>query len=100
MPPGQALRRRRRGARGGGGEPRAAAAPLRPARPAPKLTSPASPQAEFKALGEALEVLDDDFKRKLYNEGYDKAAIEERVQAADRAAKNHSKDGCCGGGCH
>ena len=26
--------------------------------------------------------------------------IEERVQAADRAAKNHSKDGCCGGGCH
>ena len=57
-------------------------------------------EAEFKALGEALEVLDDDFKRKLYNEGYDKAAIEERVQAADRAAKNHSKDGCCGGGCH
>ena len=61
----------------------------------------AAAEAEFKALGEALEVLDDDFKRKLYNEGYDKAAIEERVQAADRAAKNHSKDGCCGGGgCH
>ena len=34
-------------------------------------------------------MLDDDFKRKLYNEGYDKAAIEERVQAADRAAKRH-----------
>ena len=60
----------------------------------------AAAEAEFKALGEALEFLDDDFKRKLYNEGYDKAAIEERVQAADRAAKNHSKDGCCGGGCH
>jgi hypothetical protein len=32
--------------------------------------------------------------------GYDKAAIAERVQAANRAAHSHSKDGCCGGGCH
>jgi|LakMenEpi03Aug12_release.lakeMendotaPanAssembly.Ray.scaffolds.fasta_scaffold5903994_1 hypothetical protein len=31
---------------------------------------------------------------------YDKAAIAERVQAANRAAHSHSKDGCCGGGCH
>ena len=39
--------------------------------------------------------------RKLFNEGYDKAAIEERVQAASRAARDHNKDGCCGGGgCH
>lgn len=52
----------------------------------------------FKLLGEALEVLGDDFQRKLYNEGYDKAAIAERVQAANRAASSHDKDGCCGGG--
>ena len=85
----------------------------------------AAAEAQFKLLGEALEVrpppvppfplrghlrpssprglrqvLSDDVKRKLYNEGYDKAAIEERVQAANRAASNHDKDGCCrGGGC-
>lgn len=39
----------------------------------------------------------DDFKRKLYAEGYDKEAIFERVRAAERAASQH-KDGCCGGG--
>jgi len=58
-------------------------------------------EATFKLLGEALEVLGDEFTRKLYNEGYDKEAIAERVQAANRAASNHNKDGCCGGGgCH
>mmetsp|Transcript_82929 Transcript_82929/g.165535 ORF Transcript_82929/g.165535 Transcript_82929/m.165535 type:complete len:370 (-) Transcript_82929:134-1243(-) len=58
-------------------------------------------EAHFKLLGEALEILTDDFQRKLYNEGYDKEAIAERVQAANRAANNHNKDGCCsgGGGC-
>ena len=58
-------------------------------------------EATFKLLGEALEILGDDFQRKLYNEGYDKEAIAERVQAASRAANNHNKDGCCsgGGGC-
>ncbi len=55
-------------------------------------------EAKFKALGEALEILTDDFQRKLYNEGYDKEAIAERVQAANRAASSHNKDGCCGGG--
>jgi len=55
-------------------------------------------EAHFKLLGEALEILSDDFQRKLYNEGYDKEAIAERVQAANRAASNHNKDGCCGGG--
>ena len=55
-------------------------------------------EATFKLLGEALEVLGDEFQRKLYNEGYDKEAIAERVQAANRAASNHNKDGCCGGG--
>ena len=55
----------------------------------------------FKLLGEALEILADDFTRRLYNEGYDKEAIAERVAAANRAAHNHEKDGCCnrGGGC-
>ena len=53
---------------------------------------------KFKLLGEALEILGDEFQRKLYNEGYDKEAIAERVQAANRAASNHNKDGCCGGG--
>ena len=58
-------------------------------------------EAQFKLLGEALEVLGDDMMRKLYNEGYDKAAIQERIQAANRAANSHDRDGCCnrGGGC-
>jgi len=58
-------------------------------------------EAKFKLLGEALEVLGDDFQRKLYDDGYDKEAIAERVQAANRAANQHDRDGCCnrGGGC-
>lgn len=58
-------------------------------------------EARFKLLGEALEILGDDFQRKLYNEGYDREAIAERVQAANRAANQHDRDGCCnrGGGC-
>jgi len=55
-------------------------------------------EKRFKELGEALEILTDDFKRKLWDEGYDKEAIEERVQAAQRAARTHTSDGCCGGG--
>jgi len=58
----------------------------------------AAAESKFKLLGEALEILGDEFQRKLYNEGYDKEAIAERVQAANRAASNHNKDGCCGGG--
>lgn len=38
---------------------------------------------------QALEVLTDPFKRQLYDEGYDKEAIEERVAAAQRAAHEH-----------
>merc|ERR1711871_560415 len=33
----------------------------------------ATAEAKFKLLGEALEILGDEFQRKLYNEGYDKA---------------------------
>jgi curved DNA-binding protein CbpA len=45
-------------------------------------------EEKFKMLGEGLEILCDPQKRKLYDEGYDKAAIEERVAAANRAAHN------------
>ena len=40
-----------------------------------------------KDLGDMLEILTDPFKRQLYDEGYDKKAIEERVEAAQRAAR-------------
>ena len=35
-------------------------------------------EEKFKLLGEGLEILTDDFKRQLYDEGYDREAIEER----------------------
>jgi DnaJ family protein C protein 7 len=44
-------------------------------------------ESTFKRLGEALEVLGDPSRRKLYDEGYDKEAIEERIQAAERASR-------------
>jgi tetratricopeptide (TPR) repeat protein len=44
---------------------------------------------KFQLLGEGLEILCDDFQRKLYDEGYDPAAIRERVETANRAAHNH-----------
>jgi DnaJ family protein C protein 7 len=53
-----------------------------------KYTDDQRAQAEsnFKALGEGLEILSDDFKRQLYDEGYDPEAIRERVAAAQHAA--------------
>ncbi len=39
-------------------------------------------EEKFKLLGEGLEILCDPFKRQLYDEGFDKSAIEERVAAA------------------
>ena len=64
-------------------------------------TAKAEAEGKFKLLGEALEILSDDFSRRLYNEGYDKEAIAERIAAANRAVNNHDRDGCCGrgGGC-
>ena len=49
--------------------------------------------AVFQLLGEGLEILTDPQKRALYDEGYDKEAIEERVAAANRAAhsQNHHR---------
>ncbi len=54
----------------------------------PNCTDAQRKEAErkFKLLGEGLEILCDDFKRQLYDEGYDQAAIRERVAAAQEAA--------------
>ena len=52
---------------------------------------------ERAALGEALEIMEDPMKRKLYDEGYDKEAIAERAEAARRAA-HRGGHGCGGGG--
>ena len=54
-------------------------------------------QVKFQLMGEALEILTDSMRRKLYDEGYDKQAIEERVNAANKAAREHKKDGCSSG---
>ena len=50
-------------------------------------------QAEenFKSLGEGLEILCDDFKRQLYDEGYDQKAIRERIEAAQQAAHRRQR---------
>ena len=68
----------------------------------------AAAERNFKLLGEALEVMEDTMKQQLYDEGFDKEAIAERVEAARRAAhrggygngNGHSHGGGCGsGGC-
>eukprot|EP00548_Thalassiothrix_antarctica_P009740 CAMPEP_0194156496 /NCGR_PEP_ID=MMETSP0152-20130528/68576_1 /TAXON_ID=1049557 /ORGANISM="Thalassiothrix antarctica, Strain L6-D1" /LENGTH=639 /DNA_ID=CAMNT_0038864207 /DNA_START=144 /DNA_END=2065 /DNA_ORIENTATION=- len=41
-------------------------------------------EEKFKLLGEALELLSNDFQRQLYDEGYDQDAIRERVAAAEQ----------------
>jgi DnaJ family protein C protein 7 len=46
-------------------------------------------QRRFQQLGEGLEILCDDFQRRLYDEGYDPEAIRERLEAAKQAAHNH-----------
>jgi len=59
----------------------------------------AAAEERFKALGEALDILSDPLKKQLYDEGYDKEAIAERVAAAARAAREHRGSKCGGGGC-
>ena len=59
----------------------------------------AAAEERFKALGEALDILSDPLKKQLYDEGYDKEAIAERVAAAARAAREHRGGKCGGGGC-
>jgi len=46
-------------------------------------------QGQFQLLGEGLEILCDDFMRRLYDEGYDSEAIRQRVEAAKQAAHQH-----------
>ena len=49
-------------------------------------------ERNFKALGEALEIMEDPMKRKLYDEGYDKEAIAERAEAsASRRAQGRAR---------
>ena len=64
-------------------------------------TAPADEQKKheeaFKHLGMALDILGDPQKRELYDKGFDKEAIHQKLEAAKRAANNTS--GCCGGGC-
>ena len=57
----------------------------------------AAAEKNFKALGEALEIMEDQMKRQLYDQGYDKEAIAERAEAARRAA-HRGGHGCGGGG--
>lgn len=57
-------------------------------------------QLKFQLLGEGLEIMCDDFQRKLYDEGYDPAAIRERVEAANHAARRHRSGHFPHGGGH
>ncbi|MFB0926452.1 MAG: DnaJ domain-containing protein, partial [Acidimicrobiales bacterium] len=41
-------------------------------------------EVKFKELGEALDVLTDEFKRKLWDEGHDLESIAQRVQMRDQ----------------
>ena len=41
-------------------------------------------EAKFKELGEALDILTDEFKRKLWDEGHDLDAIAQRVQMREQ----------------
>lgn len=70
---------------------KARALELHPDKAEARGESQAKAEAAFKQLGEALETLADEFKRKLWDEGYDKAAIEERVRAAERAAREEPR---------
>ena len=59
----------------------------------------AEAEASFKLIGEALDILSDPLKKSLYDEGYDKQAIEERAAAAARAAREQRRHGHGAGGC-
>ena len=41
-------------------------------------------EAKFKELGDALDVLTDEFKRRLWDEGHDLDSIAQRVQMRDQ----------------
>ena len=52
---------------------------------------------QFQLLGEGLELLCNDFTRRLYDEGYDPEAIRNRVEAAQQAAHHHGSSRRGGG---
>lgn len=54
-------------------------------------------EEEFKLIGEAFEILTDSFKRQLYDKGFDKQDIEERIRRAER---QHGGGGGHGHGHH
>ena len=41
-------------------------------------------EKRFKELGDVLEILTDDFKRKLWDEGHDQESIAQQVQMRDQ----------------
>lgn len=49
-------------------------------------------EEKFKLIGEGLEILSDEMKRALYDEGYDKEAINERVQVYNQPLLWHFQD--------
>jgi tetratricopeptide (TPR) repeat protein len=46
----------------------------------------AQAETNFKLLGEAMEILENEMQKQLYDQGYDREAIQERVEAAKRSA--------------
>ena len=46
-------------------------------------------EAKFKELGDALDILTDEFKRKLWDEGHDAESIAQRVQMRDQQQQQH-----------
>jgi len=48
-------------------------------------------EARFKLCGEALEILGDAQKRALYDQGYDKEGIEEKLRSAARSGHQHQR---------
>ncbi|KAK3263490.1 hypothetical protein CYMTET_27705, partial [Cymbomonas tetramitiformis] len=57
-------------------------------------------EERFKLLGEALGILTDELMRSLYDEGHDKESIQERVDAANRAARKDPREEQRRGGHH
>jgi len=51
----------------------------------------AAAAAHFNVVSDALDILTDPLKRQLYDEGHDKEAIAERVEAANRAAREERR---------
>ena len=64
-----------------------------PRRQGPR-TARKEAEAKFKALGEALDVLTDPFKRKLWDEGHDLESIAQHVQRCDHSKPRAGSEFC------